>query len=120
MFQSYFEFLTNFNVVGLAIGFIIGSNLKDIANAMISDILMPFIKPILKKFTGDKGLIYELPGLDVELNLEKIVTALIKFIALSIIIFGLMNYGVKIKKPTKWVEVRNFEKLVDALKKVKK
>ena len=34
MFQDYFEFLTNFNIVGLAIGFIIGANLKDIANAV--------------------------------------------------------------------------------------
>ena len=118
MFQDYFEFLTNFNIVGLAIGFIIGANLKDIANAVISDLIMPFIRPALKTFTGDKGLIYELPG-DIQLNLEKIVTSIIKFIALSIIIFGLISYGVKIKKPTKWVEVRNFDKLVSALKRVK-
>ena len=118
MFEDYFKFLTNFNVVGLAIGFIIAANLKDIANAMISDLLMPFIKPILENLSGDKGFKYELPG-GIELNLDKIVTAIIKFIVLSIIIFGLISYGATIKKPTKWVEVRNFEKLVDALKKVK-
>lgn len=118
MFQSYFEFLTNFNVVGLAIGFIIGANLKDIANALISDLLMPFIKPALEKFSGDKGFKYELPG-GIQLDLEKIVTAAIKFLALSIVIFTLINYGVQIKKPTKWVEVRNFDKLVSALKNVK-
>ena len=31
MFGDYMEFITKFNVLGLAIGFIIGSNLKDIA-----------------------------------------------------------------------------------------
>tara|TARA_B110000008_G_scaffold80912_1_gene82582 strand:+ start:1490 stop:1849 length:360 start_codon:yes stop_codon:yes gene_type:complete len=118
MFQDYFEFLTNFNIVGLAIGFIIGANLKDIANAVISDLIMPFIRPALKALSGDKGFIYELPG-DIQLNLEKIVTSLIKFISLSIIIFAMISYGVKIKKPTKWVEVRNFDKLVSALKRVK-
>ena len=118
MFQDYFEFLTNFNIVGMAIGFIIGANLKDIANAVIGDLIMPFIRPGLKALAGDKGFIYELPG-DIILNLEKIVTSFIKFISLSIIIFGLISYGVKIKKPTKWVEVRNFDKLVAALKRVK-
>lgn len=118
MFNTYFDFLTNFNIVGLAIGFIIGSNLKDIANAMIGDLFMPFLKPILERLSGDKGFKYDLPG-GVTLDLEKIITAIIKFIALSIVIFALINYGVQIKKPTKWVEVRNFDKLVSALKKVK-
>ena len=118
MIGNYVEFLTNFNVIGLAIGFIIGSNLKDIANAVISDLIMPFINPLLEKMAGDNGFVYELPG-GIKFNLDKLVESVIKFIALSIIIFGLMSYGVSIKKPTKWVEVRNFDKLVDALKKVK-
>ena len=118
MIGGYVDFLTNFNVIGLAIGFIIGANLKDIANAMISDLIMPFINPVLEKMAGDNGFVYEMPG-GIKFNLDKLVESVIKFIALSIIIFGLMSYGVSIKKPTKWVEVRNFDKLVDALKKVK-
>ena len=85
---------------------------------MISDLIMPFINPVLEKMAGDNGFVYEMPG-GIKFNLDKLVESVIKFIALSIIIFGLMSYGVSIKKPTKWVEVRNFDKLVDALKKVK-
>lgn len=118
MIGTYLEFLTNFNVIGLAVGFIIGSNLKDIANAMISDLIMPFVNPILEKISGDGGFVYEIPG-GIKFNLDKLVEATIKFIALSIVIFGLISWGVSIKKPTKWVSVRNFDKLVDALKKVK-
>ena len=118
MINGYVDFLTNFNVIGLAIGFIIGANLKDIANAMITDLIMPFINPLLEKMAGENGFVYEMPG-GIKFNLDKLVEAIIKFVALSIIIFGLMSYGVSIKKPTKWVEVRNFDKLVDALKKVK-
>jgi len=118
MISSYVEFLTNFNVIGLAIGFIIGANLKDIANAVITDLIMPFINPLLAKISGDNGFVYEMPG-GIKFNLDKLVEATIKFVALSIVIFALMSYGVSIKKPTKWVEVRNFDKLVDALKKVK-
>lgn len=118
MIGSYVDFLTNFNIIGLAIGFIIGANLKDIANAVISDLIMPFINPLLEKLSGGDGFVYEMPG-GIKFNLDKLVEASIKFVALSIVIFGLISYGVSIKKPTKWVEVRNFDKLVDALKKVK-
>ncbi len=62
MIGGYVDFLTNFNVIGLAIGFIIGANLKDIANAMISDLIMPFINPVLEKMAGDNGFVYEMPG----------------------------------------------------------
>lgn len=118
MIGSYVDFLTNFNIIGLAIGFIIGANLKDIANAVISDLIMPFINPLLEKLSGGDGFVYEMPG-GIKFNLDKLVEASIKFIALSIVIFGLISYGVSIKKPTRWVEVRNFDRLVDALKKVK-
>lgn len=118
MIAGYIDFLTTFNVIGLAIGFIIGANLQDIANAIITDLIMPFINPILEKMSGDKGFIYEMPG-GIKFNLDKLVEASIKFIALSIVIFALMTYGVNITKPTNWVEVRNFDKLVSALKKVK-
>jgi len=118
MIGNYLDFLTNFNVIGLAIGFIIGANLKDIANAVITDLIMPFINPLLEKISGGEGFVYEMPG-GIKFNLDKLVEASIKFIALSIVIFALMTYGVNIAKPTNWVEVRNLDKLVSALKKVK-
>ena len=58
--NSFKEFLTQFNIIGLAIGFIIAANLKDIAEAIITDLIMPFIKPILEKMTDGGGLKYKI------------------------------------------------------------
>ena len=53
--MSFSKFLTQFNVVGLAIGIIMGSGAEEIANKVIENIVMPFIHPILVKITGDSG-----------------------------------------------------------------
>ena len=116
--NNFKEFLTQFNIIGLAIGFIIAANLKDIAEALISDLVMPFIKPILKKISDGNGLKYKLNE-HIEFDLNNIVQSVSKFLALSIIIFVLISYGVKVSKPLLWVEVKNFPTLVKDLKKAK-
>ena len=98
MFHEYLEFFANFNVLGLAIGLMIGSNLKEVAGDFIDGIIMPFIKPILKTLTGGKDLKFNVPGTEVELDLDKVTASTIKFAALSIIIFIMLQLGVKIKK----------------------
>tara|TARA_B100000513_G_C11876696_1_gene177806 strand:- start:638 stop:1051 length:414 start_codon:yes stop_codon:yes gene_type:complete len=110
-FNEYFEFFANFNVLGLAIGLMIGANLKDVANAFIDGLLMPFIHPIIDKITDKKGMKYTVPGIEVELDLENLVSSSIKFMALSVIIFLLLQVGIKVKKPVQWVSVRNWNEM---------
>ena len=52
-----------------------------------------------------------IPGTEIKLKLDKVVASVIKFACLSIIIFGLLKLGVKLKKPTQWVSVRNFKEM---------
>jgi len=111
MFNKYIDFFSNFNVLGLAIGLMIGSNLKEVAGDFIDGLVMPFIKPILASITGGKDLKFSVPGTDVELNLEKVTASSIKFAALSVIIFVMLQLGVQIKKPVQWVSVRNWDKM---------
>ena len=115
MTNKYYDFFSNFNVLGLAIGLMIGSNLKDVAGDFIDDVLMPFVNPAINLITkgkGDKkGVILHIPGTDIEINLERVIASSIKFMALSVIIFVMLQFGVKIKKPVQWVEVKNFKDL---------
>ena len=121
MFEEYMEFVQKFNVLGLAIGLMIGSNLKDVAGDFIDDILMPFVNPILKQISNGKegeeegSLSLSIPGTEIKLKLDKVVASVIKFACLSIIIFGLLKLGVKLKKPTQWVSVRNFKEMKKVL-----
>ena len=109
MFNEYLQFFANFNVLGLAIGLMIGSNLKEVAGDFIDGIIMPFIKPLLKTITGGRDLKFNVPGTEVELNLEKVTSSSIKFAALSMIIFVMLQLGIRIKKPVQWVSVRNWD-----------
>lgn len=43
LWDEFLEFISNYGVIGLAIGFIIGSASKDLVNALVDDILMPII-----------------------------------------------------------------------------
>uniref|UniRef100_A0A6C0KCF0 Large conductance mechanosensitive channel protein n=1 Tax=viral metagenome TaxID=1070528 RepID=A0A6C0KCF0_9ZZZZ len=111
MFNKYVDFFANFNVLGLAIGLMIGSNLKEVAGDFIDGIIMPFIKPILGTITGGRDLKFKIPGTEVELDLDKVTASSIKFGALSVIIFVMLQLGVQIKKPVQWVSVRNWDKM---------
>ena len=109
MFNKYMEFFATFNVLGLAIGLMIGSNLKDVAGDFIDDVLMPIINPTINVFTQGKGVTLHIPGTGIKINLERVMASSIKFIALSLIIFVMLQLGVKVKKPIQWVSVRNFK-----------
>ena len=120
---SYLDFMIKFNVIGVAMGIIIGDNLKDIAKALISGLLMPFVKPIIQKLTPQGGLKFHVIKPDdegnggVELNLDKLLTSTLQFACLSLVIFGLLRLGLKIKKSKKWVVVKNWDEMIGALKK---
>ena len=111
MFAEYMDFFSKFNVLGLAIGLMIGSNLKDVAGTFIDDVLMPFVNPVIKTFTKEEGVEFTVPGSKIKINLERVLSSSIKFLALSVIIFALIQFGVKLKKPVQWVSVRNWDKM---------
>ena len=120
---EYGEFISKFNVLGLAIGLMIGSNLKDVAGDFIDDVLMPFVNPVLKQLSGGKDdenggmLKFTVPGSDIKINLTKVVSSSIKFLMLSVVIFMLIKFGVKLKKPVQWVSVRNWPEMKKVLSK---
>ena len=118
MLGDYITFISEFNILGLGIGYLVGVNLKDTVAVYIDDILMPFVNPILQKYSTKKGgFVLSIPGTSIKLNLEKVISSTIKFICLSLIIFALLKFGVKLKKPTRWVSIKNFKDMNKVLKK---
>ena len=106
--RDYIQFFAKFNVLGLAIGLMIGSNLKDVASVFIDDVIMPFITPLLDIITSGQGVKYTIPGSSITMNLERVLSSGIKFFCLSFIIFIMLQLGVRLKKPIQWVSVRNW------------
>jgi large conductance mechanosensitive channel len=45
--EEFKVFLTKYNVMGLAVAFILGLYLKDLVNALVDDLVMPVVEPFL-------------------------------------------------------------------------
>jgi large conductance mechanosensitive channel len=101
---KFIQLIQDFNVIGFALGVMIGNNISELANAAIDGIIMPTLKPILDKIQG-KNASFELGG--IKMDLGKFISALIKFLALAVVIYVMMLGGVNISKPVSWVSVRS-------------
>ena len=96
--------ISDFNVIGFALGLIIGQNVSELAKTFINGVIMPTIKPILQRLTGSqKEFTIQIGGIRIELG--EFINALIKFFALSIVIFIMLQFGISLKKPVQWVKI---------------
>ena len=68
-------------------------------------------EPLLAALTGGRELKLGVPGTSVVLDLEKVTSSSIKFAALSMIIFFMIQVGIRVKKPVQWVSVRNWSEM---------
>ena len=104
--DEFVKLLKDFNVIGFALAIIITSNIKELANAFIDGIVLPTVQPLLDSFNGNnKGKLYL--GKAIVIDYQKFVSALLKFIILSVLIYVTITMGIKISKPITWVSVRS-------------
>ena len=96
--------ISDFNVIGFALGLIIGQNVSELAKTFINGVIMPTLKPVLQRISGSENeFTIEIGGIRIELG--EFINALIKFLALSIVIFIMLQFGVSMKKPVQWVKI---------------
>ena len=102
--DKFVKLIQDFNVIGFALGIMIGNNVAELANTFIDGIIMPTLEPLLKK-AGGKEMTVRIGGLT--FHLEKFVQAIMKFIGISIVIFVLLQFGINMNKPVTWVSIRS-------------
>ena len=85
---EFIDFINKYGVVGLAIGFIIGSASKDLVNALVADILMPVITFFIPGGAWKEATLSVGP---VVLSLGHFVGALLDYLIISLIVFYLMK-----------------------------
>ena len=88
LWDEFIEFINKYGVVGLAIGFIIGSASKDLVNALVADILMPIILFFVpegnwRELTLSLGTIH--------LAVGHFLGALLDYLIIALIVFFLMR-----------------------------
>ena len=102
--NKFVQLIKDFNVIGFALGVMVGNQAADLADALIEGIIMPTIQPVLNK-VGGKDVTLSIGG--IVIHLEKFISAFIKFLALAVVIYVLMTMGVQITKPVSWVSIRS-------------
>ena len=88
LWEEFIDFINKYGVVGLAIGFIIGSASKDLVNALVADILMPVILFFVPGGTWREATVTIGP---VVLALGHFTGALLDYLIIAMIVFFLMR-----------------------------
>ena len=88
LWEEFIDFINKYGVVGLAIGFIIGSASKDLVNALVADILMPIITFFIPGGTWRDATLNVGP---IVLSLGHFVGALLDYLIIALIVFYLMK-----------------------------
>ena len=101
---SFMKVLKDFNVIGFALGVLMASSGADLANSFIDGIIMPTLQPFLDRVQTKNATIQV--G-NITINLEKFIQAFIKFVALALVIYMLLKFGIEMSRPVQWVSVRS-------------
>ena len=88
LWPEFIDFINKYGVVGLAIGFIIGSASKDFVNALVGDIFMPIILFFVPGGTWREATFTIGP---VVLGLGHFIGALLDYFIIALIVFFLMR-----------------------------
>ena len=88
LWAEFVDFINKYGVIGLAIGFIIGSASKDLVNALVGDILMPIILFFVPGGTWREATLTIGP---VVLGLGHFAGALLDYLIIALIVFFLMR-----------------------------
>ena len=95
---EFVEFLKEYKVIPLAIAFIMGVAATALVTALVNDIIMPLINPLL--MGGDwKNSIYQLGPFAIKWG--DFLAALINFIIIAFVVFLVAKYMFREEKVTK-------------------
>ena len=78
------DFIKEYNIVAMAIAFIMGLASKDLVNSLVNDIIMPFINPLVPE-ESLKGATFTLGP--VVLNWGSFAIELVSFVILAFVVF---------------------------------
>ncbi len=88
IWEEFIDFINKYGVMGLAIGFIIGSASKDLVSALVADILMPVITFFIPGGTWREATLTVGP---IVLSLGHFMGALLDYLIIALIVFYLMK-----------------------------
>ena len=104
MVKEFREFAVKGNVMDLAVGVIIGGAFSTIVNSVVKDLIMPIVGvatgglDFSNKFNPDSFKDLQTAGVAV-FGYGSFITALINFLILAIIVFGIVKFMNSLRQP---------------------
>ena len=99
--NSIGRIMVDFNVIGVALGVLIGNNIVDLVNALNEGIIMPSIQPFLDRLQIRINKDKDIDNTEdsdnskggIKFDFNSLFTPLIKFITVSLIVLFFLNLG---------------------------
>ncbi len=98
MIKEFFEFLKEYNIVTLAMAFVMGTAATALVNSLVNDIVMPFFAPILSGGAW-KTAMFDIGPIHIAYG--SFLSQLINFAILALVVFLVAKKLLKEEKVTK-------------------
>lgn len=96
--SEFLEFLEEYKVIGLAIGFVIGVSVKDLVSATVEDLIMPVVEVFLPAGSWESAT-FNLLG--IEFLIGHFLSVLINFLIIALLVFLFVKYVLRKEKVEK-------------------
>ncbi len=98
MIREFVKFLKEFNVVALAVGFVMGTASTSLVNSLVKDVLMPIAEPLMSAESWKEATLNLGP---ISIAYGSFMAELINFLVLALIIFFVAKKILKMEAQTK-------------------
>lgn len=95
MLKDFLAFIKEYNVVGLAIAFVMGAASNSLAKSLVEDIVMPFFNPLLSGIAWQEAVLQLGP---ISLRWGAFLSELLHFLILAFVVYIIVKKIVKKKK----------------------
>lgn len=98
MSKDFFDFLKEYNVINLAIAFVMGAASNTLVKSLVNDIFMPLIDPLLSGISWRDAVLSLGP---INLRWGSFLGELLNFLILALVIFIIVKKIIKYDKTEK-------------------
>jgi large-conductance mechanosensitive channel len=101
--RSFAQVFSDLDVFGTTLGVLIGGQVAQTTEALIQNLLLPTIDPILSKINTDTRVSVG----PVTIKIQPILQSVIKLVIIALLVTLMMAFGLQVRKPVTWVSVRS-------------
>lgn len=96
--EEFASFIKSYGVLGVAIGIVMGQAVAKVITVVVEGLVMPILEVVLPGNKWQEAVLH-LGRVDIKLGL--IIAALIDFICISVVVFFMVKYILKVETPKK-------------------